>query len=713
MTPRLRPARTVAALLAMLSPAFALAQTPDIPDEPPPPPVRRAPSEAGQSALSRARPAPAADAPADRAVASGAVRGEATAIEGARYPEPEIKAGRLAPSVSGETGLIRVGAADSVRPRIIRLSLGLDYFSVSSFFSESDSHRHFGGTLAISVSPINFLELWLNYRLESNNNARTTPQLLQAQGDLTLGAKGFYPLSDVFTAGIDAQVALLTGIGQSSFDLGASQLRLRGLLTGDFQKTANLPLRAHLNTGVTFDGSNKLASGMLSNAERFALGISDFTRIGIGLGVELPFKFVTPFLEYTIELPLGYKATPGVVLARSALRTTQEMVSCDPTMDATDAGCARPIAGRAIPQRLTPGVRITAIPDLTLDVAVEIGITPDKATGILATPPYNVVLLASYPIDPFHTATDRGPPIAVPVLVPEKEPAPPAGRVEGVVKGKDGARIAGAVITFDRAPPVATSADGHFKSFDLEPGPVAITVTREGFETATAKSDVIDGAPIELEVELVPMVKEGSVRGRVIDDQSQPIAQAPIELSGPTSAQATTGADGTFELKAASGKHTITISPRGYLKTARALEIQGAETTLPDIVVRKRPKKAIAELSGDRIVIKERVHFVNNEARLAPDAAPVLDNVADVLIANPQLKKVRVEGHTDNVGSDAANLQLSKDRAEAVVRYLVQQGIDPKRLMSEGFGASHPVAPNLTRRGREQNRRVELAIVEQ
>jgi outer membrane protein OmpA-like peptidoglycan-associated protein len=130
-----------------------------------------------------------------------------------------------------------------------------------------------------------------------------------------------------------------------------------------------------------------------------------------------------------------------------------------------------------------------------------------------------------------------------------------------------------------------------------------------------------------------------------------------------------------------------------------------------EMVLRKRPKQPIVEVTKDMIVLKESVHFVTGEARLAPDAAAVLDSVVDALVKNKQIKRVRIEGHTDNVGADDMNLQLSKDRAASVVQYLVQQGIDPSRLESEGYGASRPIAPNLTRRGREQNRRVEFHIL--
>jgi outer membrane protein OmpA-like peptidoglycan-associated protein len=260
---------------------------------------------------------------------------------------------------------------------------------------------------------------------------------------------------------------------------------------------------------------------------------------------------------------------------------------------------------------------------------------------------------------------------------------------------------------------VATSEKGVFRSLDLEPGPVAITVTKDGFEPATAKAEVAAGENREIEVALTPSIREGEIRGRVVDEKDKPIPGAYIDINGPTSMQVRSGADGTFEAKAVSGKYLVIVSMEGLLKKEREFELKGGETNSSDVLLRKRPKQAIAEVSKDQIIVKESVHFVTGEARLAPDAAAVLDSVIDVLANHKEIKRLRVEGHTDNVGADDANLKLSQDRAAAVVQYMVQQGIDPSRLVSEGYGASRPIAPNLTRRGREQNRRVEFHIVEQ
>ena len=107
-----------------------------------------------------------------------------------------------------------------------------------------------------------------------------------------------------------------------------------------------------------------------------------------------------------------------------------------------------------------------------------------------------------------------------------------------------------------------------------------------------------------------------------------------------------------------------------------------------------------------RIVLRG-VNFDFNSSDIRPASRPVLDQAADLLKANPGVD-VRVEGHTDSVGSDQYNQALSVRRAEAVYRYLVNRGVEPERFTVEGFGKSHPIASNDTESGRAQNRRVEL-----
>jgi OmpA-OmpF porin, OOP family len=117
------------------------------------------------------------------------------------------------------------------------------------------------------------------------------------------------------------------------------------------------------------------------------------------------------------------------------------------------------------------------------------------------------------------------------------------------------------------------------------------------------------------------------------------------------------------------------------------------------------PTPALAP-TKQRIVLRG-VNFDFNSSDIRPEARPVLDQAAEILKANPGVD-VKVEGHTDSVGTAEYNQALSVRRAESVYRYLVNRGVDPERFRVEGFGKSQPIASNETEAGRAQNRRVEL-----
>ncbi|HEX7666303.1 MAG TPA: OmpA family protein, partial [Polyangiaceae bacterium] len=127
------------------------------------------------------------------------------------------------------------------------------------------------------------------------------------------------------------------------------------------------------------------------------------------------------------------------------------------------------------------------------------------------------------------------------------------------------------------------------------------------------------------------------------------------------------------------------------------------------------PKKngcPIAYVSEGQIKITQEVKFKTNSAAILPgkDSEDVLTAVQAILTKHADITKVRVEGHTDNVGKAAYNKTLSKNRATSVVTWLVKAGIDKSRLYAVGFGQEKPIADNSTAEGKAQNRRVEFHI---
>lgn len=125
-------------------------------------------------------------------------------------------------------------------------------------------------------------------------------------------------------------------------------------------------------------------------------------------------------------------------------------------------------------------------------------------------------------------------------------------------------------------------------------------------------------------------------------------------------------------------------------------------------------KYKMVVVKKDRIEIKQQIKFRSGTHRIiGEDSSAVLDDVAQALKDNKQIKRIRIEGHTDSTGGDAANLRLSQRRADEVMSQLLRRGIDPGRMEAVGFGETRPVTSNATARGRAENRRTEFNIVDQ
>ena len=133
----------------------------------------------------------------------------------------------------------------------------------------------------------------------------------------------------------------------------------------------------------------------------------------------------------------------------------------------------------------------------------------------------------------------------------------------------------------------------------------------------------------------------------------------------------------------------------------------GCALVVPAPVVHER----VIITEEDRRIVGEAIkdlEFELGKATIKAHSYPTLNRVAALLVQkNFSLK---LAGHTDNSGSMARNLALSKDRAEAVKTYLVEHGANPSTIEATGYGPSQPIATNKTAEGRQDNRRVEFSL---
>jgi outer membrane protein OmpA-like peptidoglycan-associated protein len=205
----------------------------------------------------------------------------------------------------------------------------------------------------------------------------------------------------------------------------------------------------------------------------------------------------------------------------------------------------------------------------------------------------------------------------------------------------------------------------------------------------------------------------GRVSGRIFDSDGKPM-EALVSIEGPSIFRFDVSPDGELgNVDLTPGKYLIKVEATGFLTTMRRLEVRPDEKHPLNITLRKRPDRPTVRLTTKEIVINRPLSFDVNETEILPQQYPTLDEVADILIRTPQITKVRIEGHTDDTGSNAINQKLSQSRADAVKNYLVQAGISPDRLETLGYSSSRPIMPNITNRIRARNRRVVFTIFEQ
>lgn len=139
-----------------------------------------------------------------------------------------------------------------------------------------------------------------------------------------------------------------------------------------------------------------------------------------------------------------------------------------------------------------------------------------------------------------------------------------------------------------------------------------------------------------------------------------------------------------------------------------------AATPPPEPPKQEEPAPAPEPQQGEQIALPDQIEFETDEARIkqTPKTLEALQKLADIMKTHPRITKLRIEGHTDDVGKKKHNDKLSKARAEAVAKWLAQHDVEEKRLVTVGHGSRKPVVANDTDDHRAQNRRTEYYVDE-
>ncbi len=155
----------------------------------------------------------------------------------------------------------------------------------------------------------------------------------------------------------------------------------------------------------------------------------------------------------------------------------------------------------------------------------------------------------------------------------------------------------------------------------------------------------------------------------------------------------------------ANKNYNVTIEEPGKLFYSENIQLSSNE----GFKQKKLDIKLMDNKAGNKIVLNN-IFFDSGQSSIKNESKTELNHLIDLLKKNPTLK-VEIAGHTDNVGSEADNQLLSEKRAQAVVQFLIQNGIPAHRVQAKGYGSKQPIADNASETGRQQNRRTELKIL--
>lgn len=669
----------------------------------------------------------------------------------------------------GPTGGLHVVDAAGGAVGSFRAQLALDFFFSNGFINPSDDAKHIGGSLSLAWTVAEYAEIWASIQSYANSNETGDPSLFQVLGDAQLGFKGFYRVLPFFTVGGDLSLSLLNTVGDIGLVFKSTSVGLRANATVDLRGLDDaVPFIARFNLQYYFDNSSNLIDDvedqryanldgadperrnevrhLVTDVERFGLQINRTDFLNIGLGFEAPLRvmddfYLHPLVEWNWGIPVNRQGYNCLYLTDPDTGGVPE----------GEDGCLDRQGVATFPMNLTLGLRVAPpVQGLSFLLAADIGLTgKSKFVRELApNAPYNLYFALSY-------AYDTTPPPPPEPVVREVErrvevqlPPPVMGRVRGSVREQGaGTPVAGALIAFPGRDLTALSASdaGVFTTYLLEPGEVTLAISHPEYEDGACAATIPSERPgaaapaapdsefdeevpaaasasagssehlIEIVCELVAKPRLGNIRGRVVSgEDGAGVVGATIQLSGPQTRQATSTADGRFELQGlAPGSYTVRVDSDDFLIKMETVEVRAREDATPTLSMVPRPRQALVVVRSREIQIRRQINFATNSADILPSSAPLMTEIADVFIRNPQITKVEIQGHTDNTGPDQRNRELSQQRADAVRQWLVEHGVATSRLEARGYGPDRPLVPNITPANRARNRRVQFVIQEQ
>ena len=642
-------------------------------------------------------------------------------------------------TLSGGTGLLKTQHAETGAVGQLRLQFVTDFFSAGFLCTSSNSQscpapagsaagaaritsdtmNHVGGTLSAGASLFKIgsgtFDAYAGIMAYANSDNQNKPSLLQVLGDMDFGIKYSAPVGSLVRLGLFTELWLLNGTGSVGLDGSGTSAKFGGIGTLDLRNLqSHVPLRFSLNAVYFVDNSadvlasTEQARGQpVTRIERYGLGVNRVDQFDLLLGGELLVvdQRVRPFIEEKIAFPSnrqGYQA-----------HCLPDGTPDNPSNDF----CLK--THTTIPSTLTIGSRFFPWKrGFSLLAALDIGTggTSSFIEELQPVPPWTIYLGAGWAVD----TQDRPPVVKTKMVEKVVEKGLPRARVIGFVHEKDkNEPVQGVIATYRDHPelaPLATGADGKFAD-DVPPGKYSFDLKADGFKPGTCDAELPkEGATVNVDCPLEALPRMGIVDGHVRDaDTNNPLGGIQVVLtdSQHKELRITTDPSGGFKFDAvAPGSAELSVTADGYLVLVTPTDVKPRQEDTVDLTLRPKPKQANVQVTGNEITIKQQIQFALDSAVILPESFGLLTEIADTLIRHQEIRRVEVQGHTDNSGTPEHNKILSEQRAEAVRAWLVQHGASADRLIARGYGQDKPLVPNVTAGNRARNRRVQFIILE-